>query len=101
MKYLLVLSILFSSLSSQAFYYMEKDKNQHVAVAAGVTYLGTHVLKQTLDLTPTQAYLLSAGLVLTAGLFKETMMDDFADEGDIRANFAGVVTAFPLVVITF
>ena len=89
------------SLDCSAFFYEQQDKNKHVAVAAGLTYLGTYALTKTTRLTPMQSYLLSASLVFTAGIFKETMYDKFADEKDIQANFVGVALAFPLVTITF
>lgn len=95
-----VVSLLWSSYS-YAFIYEQQDKNKHVAVAAGLTYLGTHIFTNITHLTPMQSYLFSASLVLTAGLFKETMYDKFADEKDIHANFVGAAIAFPLVTITF
>lgn len=101
MKYLLFL-ILFTSNQANALIYNEQDKNLHFSVSAGATYLLTSGLMLTTDMKSRKAALVSAGIVLLAGLIKESVIDDKFDWEDMEANTAGVAFgSIPFIVINF
>lgn len=101
MKYL-VFFLFLIPLSSHAIFYEEPDKNLHFGVSAGSTYLLTSGLILTTDIGSRKAALVSAGLVLLAGLIKESVIDDKFDRDDMEANVLGAgFGSIPFIIIDF
>lgn len=101
MKYLLFLCLIFSSLNVKAFFYDEEDKNLHVGVSFVSTYTLTSVLLLTTDLKSREASLYAAGIVILAGIIKESNDNKF-DKDDMGANLVGTSLAtVPFIVVDF
>lgn len=101
MKHLFSLTVIFFSPNSNAFYYVEPDKNLHVGVSLGLTLVGTQLIYANSNFTPFESYLISAATVLVLGLAKEMILDDTVDIGDLKANLGGVGIALPVLILTF
>lgn len=98
----LLFFLLLIPLSANAFFYDEPDKNLHFGVSAGSTYLLTSGLMLSADMSSRKAALVSAGLVVLAGLVKESIIDDKFDRDDMEANILGAgFGSIPFIVIDF
>lgn len=85
---LVLIAILFSSLSASAVDLTERDKNMHAGLSFQLTATSNHTLRK-LGLTKTTSSAISAGAVFFLGLLKEFAIDRKADQRDIQADAVG------------
>ncbi len=101
MKHLLTLIVFLFCINAKAYIYEEQDKNLHFGLSLVSTYALTSVIYHNSNRSAFESYLAAVTVVYVAGVIKETMIDDQADEKDIQANLTGSLVALPLLMITF
>jgi hypothetical protein len=97
LKYLLVITLLFSPLGALAGPLDGPDKPKHLIASAGIVGLSYGVMR-AYEVEPEVALPVAVGLSLAAGFAKESM-DPHFDPDDIGANLLGVT--FAVIVINF